>query len=147
MSEKQTKGIKRRKKKKHIGVKVLVVLLVLGVLGVGVMYSIYAANRMDISDYQYQAKDKTEIYSADNALIAELYTKNRTNVTIDQIPVQLQQALISVEDSRFYDHFGIDLLGIVRAFFSNIASNGIVEGASTITPVSYTHSPSPRDRG
>ncbi|MBP8865704.1 MAG: PBP1A family penicillin-binding protein, partial [Acetobacterium sp.] len=133
MSEKQTKGIKRRKKKKHIGVKVLVVLLVLGVLGVGVMYSIYAANRMDISDYQYQAKDKTEIYSADNALIAELYTKNRTNVTIDQIPVQLQQALISVEDSRFYDHFGIDLLGIVRAFFSNIASNGIVEGASTIT--------------
>ena len=133
MSEKQTKGIKRRKKKKHIGVKVLVVLLVLGVLGVGVMYSIYAANRMDISDYQYQAKDKTEIYSADNALIAELYTKNRTNVTIDQIPVQLQQALISVEDSRFYDHFGIDLLGIVRAFFSNIASNGIGEGASTIT--------------
>ena len=117
MSEKQTKGIKRRKKKKHIGVKVLVVLLVLGVLGVGVMYSIYAANRMDISDYQYQAKDKTEIYSADNALIAELYTKNRTNVTIDQIPVQLQQALISVEDSRFYDHFGIVLLGIVRAFF------------------------------
>lgn len=133
MSEKQKKGIKRRKKKKHIGVKVLIVLLVLGILGMGVVYSIYAANRMDISDYQYQAKDKTEIYSANNVVIAELYTKNRTNVTIDQVPIQLQQALISVEDSRFYDHFGIDLYGIVRAFFSNIASNGIGEGASTIT--------------
>ncbi|MCG2729193.1 MAG: transglycosylase domain-containing protein, partial [Acetobacterium sp.] len=133
MSEKQTKGIKRRKKKKHIGVKVLIVLLVLGILGVGVMYSIYAANRMDISDYQYMAKDKTEIYSADNVVIAQLYTKNRTNVTIDQIPKQLQQALVSVEDSRFYEHFGIDIFGIGRAFFSNIANNGIGEGASTIT--------------
>ncbi|MDP2842831.1 MAG: transglycosylase domain-containing protein, partial [Acetobacterium sp.] len=133
MSEKQKKGIKRRKKKKHIGAKVLIILLVLGILGIGVMYSIYAANRMDISEYQYQAKDKTEIYSADNVIIAELYMKNRTNITFDQIPLQLQQALISVEDSRFYDHFGIDLLGIVRAFFSNIASNGIGEGASTIT--------------
>ena len=101
MSEKQKKGIRRRKKKKHIGAKILIVLLVLGILGAGVMYSIYAANRMDISGYQYQAKDKTEIYSADNAVIAELYTKNRTNITIDQIPVQLQHALVSVEDSRF----------------------------------------------
>jgi len=133
MSKNQTKGMRRRKKKSHIGVKVLVVLLILGILSVGVVYSIYAANRMDISDYEYQVKDKTEIYSADNEIIAELYTKNRTNVTIDQIPVQLQQALISVEDSRFYDHFGIDLFGITRAFFSNIANKGIGEGASTIT--------------
>ena len=133
MSRKQTKGMRRRKKKSHIGAKVLVVLLILAILSIGVVYSIYAANRMDISDYEYQVKDKTEIYSQDNVLIAQLYTKNRTNVTIDQIPVDLQQALISVEDSRFYDHFGIDVFGIIRAFFANIANGGVGEGASTIT--------------
>src|SRR5665647_1316936 len=133
VSRKQAKGMKNRKKKSHIGIKILAVLLILAIIGFGVVYSIYAANRMDISDYEYQVKDKTEIYSADNVLIAELYTKNRTNVTIDQIPVPLQQALISVEDSRFYDHFGIDIFGITRAFFANIANKGIGEGASTIT--------------
>jgi len=133
MNRKQTKGMKRRKKKSHIGAKILVVLLILAILGVGVVYSIYAANRMDISDYEYQVKDKTEIYSSDDVLIAELYTKNRTNVTIDQIPVPLQQALISVEDSRFYDHFGIDIFGIGRAFFANVINKNSGEGASTIT--------------
>ncbi|MBK5244861.1 MAG: hypothetical protein JJE18_07530, partial [Eubacteriaceae bacterium] len=72
MNRKQTKGMKRRKKKSHIGAKILVVL---AILCVGVVYSIYAANRMDISDYDYQVKDKTEIYSSDDVLIAELYTK------------------------------------------------------------------------
>jgi len=106
MGRKQIKGMRSRKKKSHIGAKVLVVLLILAILSIGVIYSIYAANRMDISDYEYQAKDK--------------------NVTIDQIPVDLQQALISVEDSRFYDHFDIDVFGIIRAFFANIA-NGVWE--------------------
>jgi len=125
--------MRRHKKKKHIGAKVLVVLLFLAILSVGVVYSIYAANRMDISDYEYQVKDKTEIYSQDNVLIAQLYKKNRTNVAIDQIPVPLQEALVSVEDSRFYDHSGIDIFGIGRAFFANIANGGAGEGASTIT--------------
>ena len=133
MIRKQPKGMRRRKKKKRIGAKVLAVLLILGILSVGIVYSIYAANRMDISDYEYQIKDKTEIYSQDNVMIGQLYTKNRTNVTIDKIPVSLQQALISVEDSRFYDHFGIDVFGIGRAFFANIANGGVGEGASTIT--------------
>ena len=134
--------MKDRKKKSRIGIKISVVLLILAIIGTGVVYSIYtayaaydayAAKQMDISDYEYQVKDKTEIYSADNVLIAELYTKNRTNVTIDQIPVDLQEALISVEDSRFYDHSGIDLFGITRAFFANIINKNNGEGASTIT--------------
>jgi penicillin-binding protein 1A len=133
MKKSQIKGMKKRKKKNHIALKIVVVLLILSILGVGVLYSIYAANRVDISDYQYQAKDKTEIYSSDNVLIAELYIKNRTNVTIDQIPETLQQALIATEDSRFYKHSGIDLYGIARATVSNIVSKGNGGGASTIT--------------
>jgi len=133
MIKKQLKGMRRYKKKKHIGAKILIVLLFLAILSVGAVYSIYAANRVDISDYEYQVKDKTEIYSQDNVLIAQLYKKNRTNVTIDQIPVPLQQALVSVEDSRFYDHSGIDIFGIGRAFFANIANGGAGQGASTIT--------------
>ncbi|HEY5556646.1 transglycosylase domain-containing protein, partial [Acetobacterium sp.] len=139
MSRKQTKEMKNQKKKIRIGIKISVVLLILAIIGAGAVYTIeaaytaYAAKQMDISDYQYQVKEKTEIYSQDNVLIAELYTKNRTYVTLDQIPVQLQQALISVEDSRFYDHSGIDLFGIARAFFANIINKNNGEGASTIT--------------
>ncbi|MGL4606891.1 MAG: transglycosylase domain-containing protein [Eubacteriaceae bacterium] len=133
MKQNQTLGLKKRKKKNNIGIKILVVLLVLGILCIGVGYSIYAANRKDISAYEYHPKEKTEIYSSDNVLIAELYKQNRTNVTLDQIPVDLQHALIAVEDSRFYDHFGIDIYGIIRAFFSNVFSGGVGEGGSTIT--------------
>ncbi|MDN5308309.1 MAG: penicillin-binding protein, partial [Eubacteriaceae bacterium] len=120
MSVKEKKGIKRKKKKRHILVTILLILLVLALVGGGFMYSIYAANRMDITDYEYTAKDKTYVYSSDNVVIAELYIRNRTNVTIDQIPIQMQQALVAVEDSRFYSHSGIDPIGIVRAFFSNV---------------------------
>ena len=60
MSIKEKKGIQRKKKKKHILVKILLVLLVLAIISGGFMYSIYAANRMDISTYEYQIKDKTD---------------------------------------------------------------------------------------
>lgn len=58
---------------------------------------------------------------------------NRKYVTIDEIPLDLQQAFVSIEDERFYDHNGIDLKGILRAGIKGITSGKFSEGASTIT--------------
>lgn len=58
---------------------------------------------------------------------------NRKYVTIDEIPVDLQNAIVAIEDERFYDHNGIDLKGIIRAGFIGITSGHFSEGASTIT--------------
>lgn len=60
-------------------------------------------------------------------------TSNRTPVTLDKIPVDLQHAVVAVEDSRFYEHNGIDIKGIMRAFVVGVTSGNFSEGASTIT--------------
>lgn len=54
-------------------------------------------------------------------------------VPLDKIPLNVKQAIVSVEDSRFYSHFGFDIAGIARAAFVNVQSGEIEEGASTIT--------------
>ncbi len=62
-----------------------------------------------------------------------LATANRDIVTLDEIPDSLQKAMIAIEDERFYEHRGIDLHGIMRAFLTGITSGSFSEGASTIT--------------
>lgn len=77
----------------------------------------------------------TYIYSADGRQLQKLTapTSNRTPVTIDKIPLSLQQAVVAIEDERFYEHNGIDVRGIIRAFVVGITGGSFSEGASTIT--------------
>ena len=77
----------------------------------------------------------TTVYDSDNNEIEKLVgaEANREYVTIDQIPEIVQNAFIAIEDERFYEHNGIDVRGIFRAFFKGLASGGISQGASTIT--------------
>lgn len=60
-------------------------------------------------------------------------SSNRLPVSIDQIPVDLQHAVVAIEDERFYEHNGIDVKGMLRALVKNISDGDISEGASTIT--------------
>ncbi len=73
------------------------------------------------------------VYSADNKLIAEFGEKRRQPVSLTQIPLQLQHALIATEDQRFYEHSGVDFLGLARAAIQVIATGKKVQGGSTIT--------------
>lgn len=77
----------------------------------------------------------TTIYDRDGNVIETLAgaEANRVYVTIDEIPKVLQNCVISIEDERFYQHNGIDIKGIFRAFFSGISKGDFDEGASTIT--------------
>jgi penicillin-binding protein 1A len=75
----------------------------------------------------------TTVYSDDNRKIAEFYRERRIVVPISKIPKILIDAFVAAEDARFYEHEGIDLFGIARAFVKNIEAGSIVQGGSTIT--------------
>ncbi len=75
---------------------------------------------------------KTVIFAADGDTLREFYTENRTIVPINRIPVHLQQAVVSIEDRRFYDHYGIDLRRLMGIIWINLTTRSS-EGASTIT--------------
>jgi membrane peptidoglycan carboxypeptidase len=75
---------------------------------------------------------KTRIYDANGNLIASLYDQNRINVPLSQISRKMVQAIVGIEDYRFYDHGAMDIRGTLRAFVTNQAS-GSVQGGSSIT--------------
>jgi 1A family penicillin-binding protein len=74
-----------------------------------------------------------KIYDARERLITRLLHDHKEMVKIDQIPIDLQNALVAVEDHRFYSHHGVDVLGVGRALVKNIIEGRVVEGGSTIT--------------
>lgn len=73
------------------------------------------------------------IYSQDKKLIAEFGEKRRTPIKFNEIPPQFVHALTAAEDSRFFDHFGIDIKGLTRAAFQLATTGKIQSGGSTIT--------------
>tara|TARA_R110002110_G_scaffold98380_6_gene251860 strand:- start:5779 stop:8295 length:2517 start_codon:yes stop_codon:yes gene_type:complete len=73
------------------------------------------------------------VYSKDNRLIAEFGEKRRTPITIEQIPTIQLQAFLAAEDSRFYEHFGVDIKGLARAAIELVSTGSIQSGGSTIT--------------
>ncbi|WP_246798676.1 penicillin-binding protein 1A [Deferribacter autotrophicus] len=78
-------------------------------------------------------KQPSIILDAKNRTIAEIGTERRYPVPLSDVPEYLKNAVVAVEDSRFYEHGGVDFLGIVRAFIKNIRAGRIVEGGSTLT--------------
>jgi penicillin-binding protein 1A len=75
----------------------------------------------------------TEIYADDGQPIGSFALERRLLVTWEQIPKVLKDAIVSVEDQNFYDHWGIDFYGIARATLKNISRGKLVEGGSTLT--------------
>ena len=73
------------------------------------------------------------VYSKDHQLIAEFGETRRIPITLDQVPENFINALLSTEDQRFYEHSGVDLLGVLRAFANLAITRTKSQGASTIT--------------
>lgn len=114
----------------------IALFLIAGGLGFGVVKGIIA-DSPDISNINIVPTGyATFVYDSDGEQIQKLTapSANRTSVSLDKIPKDLQEAVIAVEDERFYTHNGIDIKGIFRAFFVGV-KNGFhfTEGASTIT--------------
>lgn len=81
----------------------------------------------------YQPKIPLRIYSSDGHLIGEFGEERRDFVHIKDVPAVMIQAILAAEDERFYQHPGIDTLGVLRAAYSNFVGGGKRQGASTIT--------------
>jgi membrane peptidoglycan carboxypeptidase len=75
----------------------------------------------------------TVVLAADGSLITHFFRHNRTPVAADQIADVMEQALVDIEDSRFYEHRGLDVEGTARALVRNVLAGAVVEGGSTLT--------------
>ena len=84
----------------------------------------------------YKPNLSSRVYSSDGLLLKSYYVEERIFIPEERIPLKIKQAFISAEDKNFYNHYGIDVLAIFRALFTNILSYSTdkrVVGASTIT--------------
>ncbi len=81
----------------------------------------------------YRPKIPLRVYTADGHLIGEFGEERRHLIRIHDLPKALKEAILAAEDERFYQHSGIDTLGVLRAAYSNLVSGGKRQGASTIT--------------
>ena len=81
----------------------------------------------------YQPKIPLRVFSSDGHLIGEFGEERRNFARITDVPPVMKQAILAAEDERFYQHPGIDTLGILRAAYSNLVGGGKRQGASTIT--------------
>lgn len=81
----------------------------------------------------YKPRIPLRILTADGVLIGEFGEERRTYVRIQDVPEDMKNAIVAAEDARFFEHVGIDLIGVARAAVVNLLSGGTEQGASTIT--------------
>ena len=144
MSEKETNTPKKNKKKKRtfsvgrflrfIVLLLLFIILVSGSVALGTAYSWIKAARPLNVDELFDLNQTTYIVDKNDKVIDTLHAnENRTMVTIDQIPQNLRNAFIAIEDKRFMDHKGIDIYRIFGALKADLQKMDLSQGASTIT--------------
>ncbi|MBX3592809.1 MAG: transglycosylase domain-containing protein, partial [Burkholderiaceae bacterium] len=81
----------------------------------------------------YRPRIPLRVYTADGQLIGEFGEERRTFVHIEDVPPVVRNAVLAAEDARFFEHIGVDLVGVVRAAVVNFVAGGTEQGASTIT--------------
>jgi penicillin-binding protein 1A len=88
-----------------------------------------------VSDRSYRPNLTSQVFDCKGRVIANLHAEeNRTRILpANEIPLRMRQAVVAIEDERFYQHYGIDLLGIGRAMVKNVQAGRVVQGASTLT--------------
>ncbi|HEX4856435.1 MAG TPA: transglycosylase domain-containing protein, partial [Limnobacter sp.] len=116
---------------------VLTLLIGLGLSGtllIGVALALIFPKLPDLSTLtDYRPKVPLRVLTSDGVLIGEFGEERRRPVDISEVPLIMQQAILAAEDDRFYQHGGIDFMGVARALITNLTSGGRTQGASTIT--------------
>ena len=82
---------------------------------------------------RYRPSTPTRLYDRNSKVFAELYRHRQELVSFHEIPPHIIHAFLAVEDLNFYNHIGIDFLGIMRAAIKNVLAGKIVQGGSTLT--------------
>lgn len=117
--------------------RIVIALFSLALLGVGAIVAAYFYVLPDLPDVStlknVQLQTPLRIYSSDGKLISQFGEKRRIPLTLDEVPKPLLQAFIATEDARFYEHGGIDPVGVLRAALVMLTTGEKKQGASTIT--------------
>ncbi|MEW6387421.1 MAG: PBP1A family penicillin-binding protein [Thermodesulfobacteriota bacterium] len=107
------------------------------VAGVGVGGYLYLHYIRDLPDFttikEYRPPVVTRIFARDGRLMGEFYAERRIEVPYSRLPRHLIMAFLAAEDARFFEHPGVDVFGIIRAFIRNLEAGDVVQGGSTIT--------------
>jgi penicillin-binding protein 1A len=107
---------------------------VLSALGLALVVALAYPNLPSLQALtEYQPKIPLRIYTAEGVQIGEFGEERRAVVAIEDVPDTLKRAIIAAEDERFYEHAGIDYLGVLRAAYANLIAGDRRQGASTIT--------------
>lgn len=112
----------------------LFTICILGLVAGGVFYFHLKSSLPSVESLKtVELQQPMQIYTADGKLIGEVGEQRRIPVKLENVPQRLQDAFLATEDSRFYDHHGLDPIGIARAIFVAVNNGGASQGASTIT--------------
>lgn len=117
---------------KYLGIGVISLFIASFLLGGGV-FLYYANKAPELSESKLVATTSSKIYDSKNELIADLGAERRVNAQSSDIPTDLVNAIVSIEDHRFFNHRGIDSIRIAGAFLRNLRSNSGLQGGSTLT--------------
>lgn len=104
-----------------------------GALGLGAKQLSDAAKTLPEELATSELAQRTRVLDRDGNVIATFYDQNRVNVKLKDVAPVMREALLSIEDDRFYEHGAIDLKGTLRAFVTNQANDGVTQGGSTIS--------------
>lgn len=144
MSSRSSSTLSLRDVASHLGVMVALAAL-MGLLVAGLAIPFAGAIGLGAKELSHGVKElpeeleapplaqRTRVLAANGETIATFYDQNRVNVPLSDVAEVMQQAIIAIEDYRFYDHGAIDLKGTLRAFATNQANDGITQGGSSIT--------------
>lgn len=122
---------------KRICAYLLLAATTMGIIGAGCLLGLYlwASDGLPsitkVSDYR--APQVTTVYARDNSIMGYLFREKRFLVNLETMPDHLYKAFMAAEDSRFFEHEGVDYQAIARAFLANMREGGTKEGGSTIT--------------
>lgn len=112
----------------------LLTICILGLVAGGVLYFHLKSSLPSVESLKtVELQQPMQIYTADGKLIGEVGEQRRIPVKLENVPQRLQDAFLATEDSRFYEHHGLDPVGIARAIFVAVNNGGASQGASTIT--------------
>lgn len=88
-------------------------LIILVIIIGGLLFTFYISSAPKLSEAQLKSTNSSLVYDGNNNLIADLGSEKRENVTADSIPINLVNAITSIEDKRFFNHRGVDLYRIL----------------------------------
>lgn len=110
---------------------VLLAGFILAILAAGGLVAYYVSSAPALTEEALTATTSSKIYDKDGALIADLGAEKRSNASIQEIPTDLVNAIVAIEDQRFFNHRGVDVIRIVGAFLNNLTSSNL-QGGSTL---------------